>query len=381
MNREELLLELDGRNRVFRPGEPITGRVRVGATTRSGGRPLVVVRWWETTREGDVERGDEEVVELAAGDASIGGQTFPFSFPAAIGPLSYAGTTFSLEWRVEARLGRSRGSTPNWQGIVIEADPAEPVRGVPAMQLFWLTNSNVSPPRNATAVLPREYVSGLLEDKETFARRAQPTQIGCLTFFIVSCFLGFVMIPITMITDWLGAEELVSRYASTGFYVIVGVVIVALLVLLVIERRLEHNLGLTIRLADRLVRPGDDLVCTIGVHPVRARTIAGAEVRVTAQESSTSSGVDSVGDTRRVMLFDSTVVASPPRALRADTSEQFTVRIPLPRDAAATFESRYHGVEWKTQVSIRLGPRTSIDRTLGFLVYPNGAAYWRRQDA
>jgi hypothetical protein len=376
MSREQLQLELDGDDRVFHPGDPITGRVRVGTTTRRA-RPLVVALWWETTGQGDVDRGAEQIIELAASGAAIEDRTFPFSFPAVAGPLSYTGKTFSLEWRVEARLGATnRGSASNWQGLVLEADPRAPVHTIGAAQLFWLTDRNFTPPVDNAEVVSRDRVSRLLEDREAFDRRAQPTQIGCLTFFIVSCALGFVTIPLDMIAELLGAGDVVSRYGQTTVLVLTCLVIVALLGLLVVERRLEHNLGLTLRLADRIVRPGDDLVCAIGLHPVRAASIAGAEVRVTCEESSTSYG-DS-GGTQRVELFTSTVVASPPRTFHAGAREQLTVRIPLPRDAAATFESRAHGVKWQAQVSVKLGPRMSIERKLGFVVYPNGSAYWRK---
>jgi hypothetical protein len=110
------------------------------------------------------------------------------------------------------------------------------------------------------------------------------------------------------------------------------------------------------------------------VHAVRRIGIAGAEVRVTAEELSTSSSPGEAGDATRVELFQSTVIASPARTFRADTPEQFIVRIPLPHDAAATFESRYHRVEWLALVSLKLGKRTSIDRRLMFVVYPNGAS-------
>jgi hypothetical protein len=53
MNREEVLIEIDGAERRARPGDTITGRVRVGPTTRSFGRPLVVALWWQTTGEGE----------------------------------------------------------------------------------------------------------------------------------------------------------------------------------------------------------------------------------------------------------------------------------------------------------------------------------------
>jgi hypothetical protein len=377
MSREQLLLELDGHDRVFHPGDPITGRVRVGTTTPSVGRALAVAVWWETTGQGDVDRGAEQVIELAASGAAIDDRTFPFSFPAAAGPLSYTGRTFSLEWRVEARLGAAnRGSASNWQGIVLEADPRAPVHTIGAAQLFWLTDRNFAAPVDNAEVVSRDRVSRLLEDQEAFDRRAQPTQIGCLTFFIVSCALGFLTIPLSMIAELLGVEDVFSRYGQTTVLVLTSLVIVALLALLAFERRVERNLGLTLRLADRIVRPGDDLVCVIGLHPVRAATIAGAEVRVTSEESSTSYG-DS-GSTARVELFTSTVVASPSRTFNADAPEQLTVRIPLPRDAAATFESRAHGVKWQAQVSVKLGPRTSIERKLGFVVYPNGSTYWRK---
>jgi hypothetical protein len=375
MNREELLLELDGRDRVFQPCDPITGRIRVGNATRSVGRSLVVAMWWQTTGGGSVEQGDEQVIELAAADAAIEGRTFPFSFPSALGPLSYNGKTFSIEWRVEARLGSvDRGGGPTWQGIVIEADRQTPVRGIGAAQLFWLTGRNLAPHGDVTAVLSRERVSRLLEDKEAFDHRAHPAQLGCLTFFFAVLFLWLLTLPLEMIAEWRGAGDLVSRYGNTAVMAIAALLVIAMLVLLGFSRRIERDLGLTVWLADRIVRPGDDLVCTIRVHAVRRIGIAGAEVRVTAEELSTSSSPGEAGDATRVELFQSTVIASPARTFRADTPEQFIVRIPLPHDAAATFESRYHRVEWLALVSLKLGKRTSIDRRLMFVVYPNGAS-------
>jgi hypothetical protein len=377
----ELQLELYGPDRVFRPGDPISGRVRVTTTTASADRPLVVVASWQTTGEGEVDRGDTQVVELAAASETISSTTFPFTFPAPHGPLTYSGKTFSLAWRVEARLGASdRAAVAHGQDIVIEADPDAPVAGIAAAQLLWLAGGNSTTYGDGMGAVSPERVDRLLVDKQAFDRRAQPTQLGCLSIFVGAGLLGFLAFPVIMIAEWLGAGDAGSRYGVTMVLVLTLLLVVALQALLAVERRIERNLGLTIRITDGIVRPGGDLVCLIGVDPNRQVSIAGAEICVTAEEASTSSSPAEASTTKRVELFRSTIVVSPARVFPAGMSEEMTVRVPLPRDAAASFESRYHGVEWQARVSVKLSRRTAIDRTLAFVVYPNGRTLGRRRD-
>jgi hypothetical protein len=231
----------------------------------------------------------------------------------------------------------------------------------------------VEPLRDGAGVLSPDQVGRLLEEKEARDRRAEPAQLGCLTVVVVALVLGCLNIPLSMLAEWLDAGDLHARHGATALLTVAAVVVSAMLIAWAISRRIERNLGLTIRLAERIVRPGDDLVCTIGLRAARPRRIAGAEVDVIAEESSTSTSPGEAGSTRRTTLFHRTVVASPPRTLDAGRPGRFTVRVALPRDAAASFESRHHGVEWRARVSLRLGRRTSIDRTLAFVVHPNGS--------
>ena len=370
MNREELVLELDGAERRFRPGDAITGRVRVGPTTTSVGRPLVVAMWWQTAGEGDVDRGAEHVIELAAPDAAIAGGTFPFSYPAAPGPLSYRGRKFFVEWRVEARLGRAGwgSGVPTWQGIVLEVDQNAPVRSIAVAQLLGLAGKTTVSGNLGAAVLSRELVSRLLEEGDSFNRRAEPTRLGCAVVFLS----GFVAFPLYLVASFF-AGDLADRYASRVYLGMACLLVIAALVALARSRRNERDLGLTLWLADRIVRPGEDLVVVLGVHPARSLEISGAEIRVIGEESSTTSGSGGdAGDTTRVELFKTTVVASPPRTFQADVPEKLTVRVPLPLDAAATFESRHHGVEWQALVTLKPVRGPSVARKLTFIVYPSG---------
>jgi hypothetical protein len=175
-----------------------------------------------------------------------------------------------------------------------------------------------------------------LEEGDGFDRRAEPARIGCATFFVVAI-LGF---PVSLIADFFVGGDLIGRHIGTIYLGMASLLLAAMLVGLALSRRSERDLGLTLWLSDRIVRPGEDLVCTLGVHPVRPIEISAAAIRVTAEESSTSRGVGDVGSTRRVELFQSTVVASPPRTFPADVSEKLIVRVPLPRDAAAPSSRR-----------------------------------------
>lgn len=369
MNREELLIELDVTGRGVRPDDAITGRVRVGPATRSVGRPLVVALWWETTGQGDVDRGAEQVIDLAPPDAAIAGCTFPFSCPAPPGPLSYEGRTFAVEWRIEARLGGAGGGSgvSSRQVIVLEVDPDTPVRSIAVAQLHWLAGrTTVS---GDAGVLSRELVSRLLEEEDELDRRAEPARIGCAIFFL----LGLVLFPLYLIADLLGAGDLIDRHAGSIYLGVGCLFVIAALVALARSRRSEQDLGVTLQLADRIVRPGEDLVCTLGVYPVRPFEISSAEIRVTAEEASTTSGTGGdAGDTTRVELFQTTVAASPARTFPADVSEKLIVRVPLPPDAAATFESRHHRVQWRALVTLTPVRGTLIARKLTFAVYPAG---------
>ena len=185
-------------------------------------------------------------------------------------------------------------------------------------------------------------------------------------FFVV----GILAFPVSLIADFFVGGELVGRHIGKLYLGVASLLLAAVLVALARSRRSERDLGVTLWLADRIVQPGEDLVCTLGVHPVRPIEISGAEIRVTGEESSTTTSPGEAGSTTTVELFRATVVASPPRRFLADVSEKLIVRVPLPRDAAATFESPHHGVEWRALVTLKPVHGTLIARKLTFVVYP-----------
>ena len=234
-------------------------------------------------------------------------------------------------------------------------------------QLHWLAGKTTVSGDAGAAVLSRELVSRLLEEEDGFDRRAEPARIGCAVFFMV----GILAFPASLIADFLIGGELIGRHIGTFYLGVASLLLAAVLVALARSRRAERGLGLTLWLTDRIVRPGEDLVCTLGVHPVRPIDISGAEIRVTGEESSTTSSPGEAGSTTRVELFQSTVMASPPRTFLADVSEKLIVRVPLPRDAAATFESPHHRVEWRALVTLKPVRGTLVARKLTFVVYPS----------
>jgi hypothetical protein len=361
----ELELEIDGTDRLFSPGAPIAGLVRVSPDSLSFGRPLVVALWWQSTGAGDVDRGDERVLTLAPANAPIAGRAYPFAFPAPAGPLSYRGPTFSIEWRIEARLGRPASSRESpYQGVVIHEDPDAPVRGIAAEQLPSLGAPEWSGEQDA--VLSRDQVVRLLEQKDRLDDRAAPARVGC------ACLAGFwlcsfVVLPLDFVAALFGGGEgTLRRIFDIYSWAWVGLFVAGLVGLLVF-RGIERRLGLSIGFRDRVVRPGDDLVCVVGLRPLRA--VAMARIEMTVIGEATASGSDG-GGAPPAELCRAVVVVPVSRTYEAHLRQQVLIRATIPRDAAASFESRWHGVQWRAVVSVVPDRGMTVVREYAFIVHP-----------
>jgi hypothetical protein len=325
----------------------------------------VVALWWQSTGAGDVDRGDDRLITLAPADAPIAGRAFPFVFPAPAGPLSYRGPTFSIEWRIEPRLGRPASShETTYQGVVIEADPDAPVHVIAAEQLRRLGATEWSGVQDA--VLSRDQIVRLLEKWDRFDDRAAPARIGC------ACLLGFwlcsfVVLPVDLVAALFGAGEGSLRRIGDIYSWAWAALFVAGLVALLVSRGMERRLGLSVEFADRIVRPGDDLVCLVGLEPRRAVTIARIEVVVIGQ--ATASGSDG-GGAPNAELCRTVVVAPVSRTYEAHLRQEVAIRVPIARDAAASFESQWHGVEWRVVLSVIPDRGMTVVREYPFVVHP-----------
>jgi len=99
----DLSIELDQPERRYRPGDPITGlvRVQVGGETKCDG--LTITQQWRTHGRGNRASGPALPVELFRGPWQPGTYTYPFRLECPREPASYHGEVLNVDWYLDAR--------------------------------------------------------------------------------------------------------------------------------------------------------------------------------------------------------------------------------------------------------------------------------------
>ncbi|NVB39570.1 hypothetical protein G6O69_17135 [Pseudenhygromyxa sp. WMMC2535] len=99
----ELSVELEHPRRHYRPGERITGwvRVEVDAATKCDG--LALTQLWRAEGAGESRSGGRSEFQLFSGEWAPGVHRYPFDLACPEEPGSYHGGLFSVEWQLEAR--------------------------------------------------------------------------------------------------------------------------------------------------------------------------------------------------------------------------------------------------------------------------------------
>jgi hypothetical protein len=370
MESLELAIDLDRPEPRYRPGESLSGSVRIHADSRSFGRALVVAFWWETTGGGDVDRGTERTIQLAPADGPIGGATLPFAFDVPAGPLSYYGRNFAITWIVEARL-----SAPESVGervrtlVVVEPDPTDRAPAVGAEQLDEVTSlgaRNRSAPPGAP--LPRTVVERLLSELDHTRERNDTRSFGCCSVILLwGLFIGALTMPAP------GPDTAIERAIAYGSAVL-GVVLVVVTAWAILRSlRTRNRLGLHVGLATRLVRAGEPLVCTVRISPDASAEIASVEATLVATEwvrASSAGGPEAV----TVELYRASTMISGPQSVAAGAREAFEGRLDIPADAPASFSSAHHRVSWEAQVCVVTPGSLPLVERLRFVVHPGGPA-------
>jgi hypothetical protein len=370
MQSLELTIDLDRPDARYRPGETVSGRLRVAHGTRSFGRSLVLALRWEARGQGDVDRGAERTLVLAEADADISGGAFPFALEAPLGPLSYTSRTLAIEWLLEARLAvRSLVGEVVTRRIIVEADPdgePPPLAGDQLESVRQRAQTTLGLP--AGAPLDRATVERLVIDKEV-ERKQAPGPIGCGPLLWVWWLVA--ALPLA----WSAAGEYATFERIMGFVCggVSLVVVVSMVVSTIRERRARHRLALEVNVSPRVVRPGGSILCTVRVFPGDATEISSIEATLIAQELAYGSDID--GPTRScIEIHRTTIVMATARRLASSAPETFDARVEIPPDAPGSFESAHNRVDWEVRVTVHVPRFPPLDQQLGLVVHPVNAA-------
>jgi hypothetical protein len=95
---------LDEPGRAFQVGDEISGHVEVSVNAACTCNGLSITQHWRTHGRGNTARGSDESQTLFNGDWSPGElHSYPFSFQAPPGPLTYHGHYLNVDWYLKAQ--------------------------------------------------------------------------------------------------------------------------------------------------------------------------------------------------------------------------------------------------------------------------------------
>lgn len=95
---------VDADPRIYCPGEPIAGHVRIDPLGDTRARRVLLTVSWRTEGRGDKDKGVAHRETLHEGNLPTQPMEFDFSVPAPASPWSYAGTLLHIHWSVEVRI-------------------------------------------------------------------------------------------------------------------------------------------------------------------------------------------------------------------------------------------------------------------------------------
>jgi len=104
MSKCAVKILLDRPERTYAAGEKVTGRIEVSLSEDCECQKLTLARAWRTRGRGEDAFGKPEEQVLFSGVWRAGQNAYyPFEFMAPIGPLSYQGQLFNVEWYLHAQ--------------------------------------------------------------------------------------------------------------------------------------------------------------------------------------------------------------------------------------------------------------------------------------
>ncbi len=106
--RSELTVVFDRPDKVYHPGEPITGYVEVQVDRECICRRLRLTVGWRTQGQGELKSGSQHTGVLFSGTWAAGETyRYPFSVTLPNGPYTYRGHLLNVIWSAEARAETS----------------------------------------------------------------------------------------------------------------------------------------------------------------------------------------------------------------------------------------------------------------------------------
>ncbi len=328
MAKCDLSIDLDEPDRVYVPGDKITGTLHVLADADVRCKGLEIQSGWRTHGRGNVARGTSEAVTLFSGEWTAGQrESYRFELSVADWPPSYHGNYINVDHYVDARA-----------------------------KIPWSFDPKAS----------AEFVMRPTSPPTTDATQ-QVTEIrGCFG----SVFAGIVFIAILSTFGAIMVGLATAPWIALVFATIAAPIVLFLAARFLLPRWLLGNVEAELQTPQ--VAPGGSVRAKLAFRPKRQVTIN----RITAELAGSEvciSGSGSNRTTHRNKFFSDVHVLQEAATLRANDHQAFEFEFPVPGDVPYSFDLNDNDLNWTVELRVDIPRWPDWTKSLKLLVYPDGS--------
>lgn len=343
MSKCDLRVVLDRPEADFKVGDEISGRVEVSVNANCTCNGLTITQRWRTHGRGNTSRGQGETQTLFTGDWYPGeANSYPFSFKAPRGPVTYHGHYLNVDWYLEAQAD-----------IPWALDPK-------AETEFLLELGETDP-----------------RDLEQLTSPITQAQKAGGAFFCVGLFLlPFILMGGGAFAT--GVYRLSTGEPEGAFFMLWGSIFggVPLLMLGLLLRNTvaQRKLGpVEVRLEPNNAQPGDTVKASIYFQPRGDLELNKITATFKGQEVCVS-GSGTNKTTHRHELFSEEQELSGPCRLQRMEDASFRLELTVPEDAPPSFTSPSNDLVWAWSVHIDIPRWPDWTQDVPLVVHPRRGA-------
>jgi hypothetical protein len=332
MSKCTLKIVLDLPQPTYAAGEKVTGRIEVSASEDCECQKLSLSRAWRTRGHGEDAFGKPEEQVLFNGAWRAGqNASYPFEFVAPIGPLSYHGEMFNVEWYLHA------------QAAITGALDASTDEG------FRLVAAEVTPGFNLGPAFRG------VGSHQKLMKFGQTLAQGCglitgVFFLLFSLVLGLIVRDVFRRAATPGPPE----WSWLIVWLLFAAGTAALLFWVLRPIIARRKLGpVEAQVTPGIVRPGEAVTCSLRFQPRANIDLSEATATLRGMEIVDWQSGDET-HTRRCIISEQPVTFAQDRRLMAGESIPVETSLSVPANAPTTFMSAHQQLLWLVNLRLRL---------------------------
>lgn len=324
MAKCNLRVELTDPDRVYQPGDKVTGVIRVDVDADVNCKGLEIQSGWKTNGKGNVSSGKADSITPFTGMWKTGDQeAYPFELPVADWPPTYHGTYLNIEHAIDARA-----------------------------KIAWAFD-----PKASTTYEMRPVAA-----PDSLDVSAKPKKVGgVLGCFLAGIFGTMITVPLILVLVNPIIAMVVALVASVvGLFYFVKKVMPRL-VLGDVEFKLDST----------RVSPGDTTRGTLRMMPRRAVEITSITVELRGREVCVSgSGSNRTTHTHELMKHTLTIVDS--MRIEPGQKTELPIEMPIPDTDAFSCDLGDNKIVWSASFRVDIPRWPDYYETIPVEVVPSG---------